>query len=74
MALNLPGPTPTMFEILAEAMARHIDPKCAGFVKVVFSLHDREQLRALMAGAGFSNVAVDQTHTTLQLPAPQDFL
>ena len=74
VVFNLPGPRPQMFAELAEALARHIDPKCAGFVNVVFSLHDADELRRLMADAGFDDVAVDRTQRTLRLPDPEEFL
>ncbi len=72
--LNLPGPTPAPFAVMSEALAKHIDPKIAGFVSMVFSLHDADELRRLMSDAGFSNVEVQKTHRTLRLPAPPDFL
>ncbi|QKK11073.1 MAG: methyltransferase domain-containing protein [Pseudomonadota bacterium] len=72
--LNLPGPTPAIFVALAEALAKNIDPKCAAFVNVVFSLHDADRLRSLMADAGFSDIEIQKTNRTLLLPAPQDFI
>lgn len=74
VVFNLPGPRPQMFAELAEALTRHIDPECAGFVNVVFSLYDAGELRRLMADAGFDDVAVDRTSRTLSLPDPEEFL
>jgi ubiquinone/menaquinone biosynthesis C-methylase UbiE len=74
VVLNLPGPTPAPFAALARALARHIDPGCAGFVHAVFSLHDADELRALVSDAGFSDVALDRSRKALTLPAPQVFL
>jgi len=74
VVLNLPGPTPKLFASFRDALARHIDAKCAGFVTIVFSLHDAEQLRELMAGAGFHDVDITKSHKTLRLPVPEDFL
>lgn len=74
VVLNLPGPVPAMFAALAGSLAEHIDPKCAGFVNVVFSLSDADELRALMKGAGFDDVEVERTQKTLRLPAIEDFL
>ena len=74
LILNLPGPTPDLFSMLAGALERHIDPNCAGFVEVVFSLHDEAQLRTLMNEAGFADVAVEKARKVLDLPASQDFL
>lgn len=74
VVLNLPGPTPDLFAALRDALARHIDPQCARFVDVVFSLHDGGRLGALMAEAGFSDGDVKRTRRTLHLPAPNAFL
>ncbi len=74
VVLNFPGPTPKLFTAFRDALARHIDPKCAGFVNVVFSLHDAEQIRELMTGAGFHDIDIAKAHKTLRLPAPEDFL
>lgn len=74
VVLNLPGPIPDLFVALRDALAQHIDPQCAGFVNVVFSLHDSDRLRGLMAEAGFSDTVVERTRKTLRLPPPEDFL
>lgn len=74
VVLNLPGPIPELFVAMRDALARHVDPQCAGFVNVVFSLHDGDQLRGLMAEAGFSDIAVERTQKMLHLPAPEAFL
>ena len=74
VVLNFPGPTPELFAVFGEALARHIDPKCAGFVNLVFSMHGDDELRCLMTDAGFEDVEVRQTQRTLRLPAPEDFL
>ncbi len=74
VVLNLPGPTPALFATLGEALAKQFDLKCAGFVDVVFSLHDADELRGLMSDAGFTDVDIQKTNKTLRLPAPQDFL
>lgn len=72
LVLNLPGPIPDLFVAMRDALARHIDPQCAGFVNVVFSLHDSKRLSVLMAEAGFSDIAAEETQKTLRLP--EDFL
>ena len=74
VVLNFPGPTPELFTVFGDALARHIDPKCAGFVNVVFSLHDGDELWGLMTDAGFEDVEVNQTQRTLRLPEPKNFL
>ena len=40
LLLNVPGPTPPFFAVVEHALARHIGPQAAAFVRVVFSLHD----------------------------------
>lgn len=74
VALNLPGPTSPVFRVLADAMGRHISPEATGFVEVVFSLHDVDELRDLLASAGFREAEADADVRTLSLTAPGDFL
>lgn len=74
IVLNLPGPAPELFTQLADSLARCIDPACAGFVNVVFSLHDSDELRRLMSEAGFENIDIVKTRKSLALPAPVEFL
>jgi ubiquinone/menaquinone biosynthesis C-methylase UbiE len=74
IVLNLPGPAPAFFADFAQALARHIDPKAARFVQVVFSLHSEEELRSLMTAAGFKDVKIAKAKKTLRLPPPQEFL
>jgi len=74
IVLNLPGPTPAFFADFAQALARHIDPKAAGFVHVVFSLHDEAELRSLMTAAGFADVKIAKVKKALRLPPPKEFL
>ena len=74
LILNVPGPTPPLFLILAEALADHIGAEAAGFVNQVFSLHDAEQLENLISGAGFRDVSVQAGTRSLRLPPPEEFL
>lgn len=74
LVLNVPGPIPRLFAVLAEVLARHLGSEVAGFVQAVFSLHDTEAVRDLVAGAGFAEVAVAARTHTLLLPQPADFL
>jgi ubiquinone/menaquinone biosynthesis C-methylase UbiE len=72
--VNAPGPEPEMFAILSGALAKHIGPDAAGFVKAVFSLDDTSALEGLFRSAGFEDVSVRAETETLQLPAPEEFL
>lgn len=74
VVINVPGPTPVLFARLADALARHVGPEVASFVHVVFSLHDAGELRELLNGAGFHDVAVRAAPKTLRLPPARDFL
>lgn len=74
LIMNVAGPTPPLFAIAEEAFARHIGPEAAGFVRLVFSLHDPGELQNLISGAGFHDVTVWRDTKTLRLPAPEEFL
>ncbi len=74
LLLHVPGPTPAIFQVLAEALGRHIGPPAAGFVARVFSLHDADRVRGLLADAGFRDLSVQARTTTLRLPQPRAFL
>lgn len=74
LALNAPGPTPPALAVLADALARHVQPDLAKFVHVVFSLHDPDELRDLLETAQFREVNVEQQSKTLRLPPPEKFL
>lgn len=74
LVANLPGPTPSALEAMAESLAEHISPDVAGFVHLVFSLHDPYELRRLATAAGFSEVHIRSSPKHLELPPPEDFL
>jgi ubiquinone/menaquinone biosynthesis C-methylase UbiE len=74
LILNVPGPTPLLFNIMGEALARHVGAKAAGFVDHVFSLHDTAEIQDLVSGAGFHDVSVQSDTKSLRLPAPEEFL
>ena len=65
LIINVVGPKPRVFAILAELSA---------FVDLVFSLHDTGELQHLISGAGFREVAIHSDTQTLRLPAPEEFL
>ncbi|HEX5052108.1 MAG TPA: methyltransferase domain-containing protein [Planctomycetota bacterium] len=74
LVLNVPGPIPRLFAVMAEGLARHIGPEAAGFVKQVFSLSDTAEIGDLVGGAGFEDVSVRSDTRTLHLPAAEQFL
>jgi hypothetical protein len=74
VAVNVPGTMPRLFEIMDDALARHVGPAAARFVGAVFSLADPGELEELLRSAGFGDVVVTTTTKRLQLPPPADFL
>ncbi len=74
LVVNVPGPSPAMFRILADAMSGRIGPKAGGFVGAVFALHDEAEVEGLLESAGFREVAVRADARELRLPGPGDFL
>ncbi len=74
VCLNVPGPASPVFGAIAEALGNHASPQAAGFVRQVFVLHDTDEVRDLMAEAGFRDIEVGATTKTLRLPNSRDFL
>lgn len=73
-AALVPGPTPEPMSILADALARHIDPGLAGFVHAIFSLNDEAEISQLFTDAGFGDVRCEFYTPTLRLGDPREFL
>ena len=74
VVLNVPGPTPPMFSIMADALARHIDPEVASKMHLVFSLSDPTKLRELLSNAGFNEIKTSLAIKSLHLPPAEQFL
>ena len=74
LAISVPGPTPPLFATMDEALARHIGPEAAGFVRAVFSLNDPAEIESLVKRAGFDDVTVRRATRKMRLPPPRDFL
>lgn len=72
--ISVPGPTPPMFAIMSDGLARHISPDAASFEQIVFSLHDADELAGLLQSAGFHGIDAQAKTKKLQVPAPCDFL
>jgi ubiquinone/menaquinone biosynthesis C-methylase UbiE len=67
-------PPNAFFDVLEAALARHVGGEAAGFVGIVFSLHDRATIERLFREAGFDDVTVRTTIKPLRLPPARDFL
>jgi ubiquinone/menaquinone biosynthesis C-methylase UbiE len=74
VAIATVGPTPPLFAILEQALARHVTPQTAGFMRAVFSLHQPKEIEQLASDAGFRDIEVRSKKLTLTLPGPADFL
>jgi len=74
LVLNVPGPTPPLFENFADALTKHINPEAAPFVHAVFSLNDVDEIRQLARSAGFTQVNVSRDMKPLRLPSAEDFM
>jgi ubiquinone/menaquinone biosynthesis C-methylase UbiE len=72
--VTVPGPKPPLFAAMTDGLASHIGREAASFGDLVFSLHDADELKELMRGAGFQEVEVQAKPKTLRLPMPTDFL
>jgi len=74
VAIATVGPTPPVFEILAQALARHVKPEVAAFMRHVFSLHEHQELHDLAERAGLRSVSVQSKPLRVMLPPPSEFL
>jgi SAM-dependent methyltransferase len=74
LVLSTPGAIQPVFEVMGEALARHIHPDLGAFLGVVFSMDDPIVVTSLLRDNGFRDVAAATTTTTLRLPPPREFL
>jgi ubiquinone/menaquinone biosynthesis C-methylase UbiE len=73
LLLSTPGRMPAPFGAIEGALARHLGPEAAGFVKAVFSLHDPQVLQTLMSEAGLKEIHVESLNKRLEMPAPREY-
>lgn len=74
LVMNTPGPIQPPFELMERAIVDHISADLAGFVRMVFSMHDPDLLVELLRDAGFADVEAHTYTATLDLPDPAAFL
>jgi ubiquinone/menaquinone biosynthesis C-methylase UbiE len=72
--ITTPGAIQPPLELMEQALVEHISPDLAGFVRMVFSMHDPEVHRTLLGDAGFEAVESRSYTAALDLPAPAEFL
>jgi SAM-dependent methyltransferase len=70
---SVPAPT-AFFDVLEQAVTRHVGAAIGLFVGQVFSLNDGGELEGLFRNAGFDEVHVRMETRPLRLPAARDFL
>ena len=73
VAVGLPGSMPPLFAELHDVLDEHLGADIAAFVDAVFSLDDPAAARALMDGAGLSEIDTVSRPMTLHLPSPVHF-
>lgn len=74
VVVTTPGLIQPTFELMERAIVDHIGAELAGFVRMVFSMHDPAALDALLRDGGFTDVEVSEYTATFDLPAPAEFL
>lgn len=62
------------FALLAEALERHVGLEASKTMRAPFSLPDAEELRSLIARAGFRDVTIHSASKTLRFPSPEEFV
>ena len=67
-------PPNAFFDVLDEAMTRHVGSEAGAFVRTVFSLDDPAALERLFRDAGFADVNVRSGAKALRLPPGREFL
>ena len=72
-ALGTPGPTPPLMAAIDEVLTDHIGRHASMFVQKVFSVHDPDEVRAMLVAAGFDDVEVETPALNLRVPPPVDF-
>ena len=74
LAIATVGPTPQLFAVLEQALACHVSPETAGFMRAVFSLYEPNEIQTLTTAAEFRGTEVRSKDVTIPLAAPGDFL
>ena len=62
------------FGVLAAALARHVSAEAAGVMRAPFGLAQAEELRALVAAAGFHDIAIRPVAGTVCFPSAARFV
>lgn len=74
VAVSTPGRMQPSFEVLERAISEHLGADLGNFVRMVFSMHEPDEVGSLLRTAGFADVATDESTVRVQLPEPAEFL
>lgn len=74
VVINTPGAIQAPFMEMEKAIVEQINRELAGFVRVVFSMHDPVAVGALLTAAGFADVSTSEYTAHLDLPEPAELL
>jgi ubiquinone/menaquinone biosynthesis C-methylase UbiE len=62
------------FMVLRDALERHVSAEAAAFMRAPFALGDAEELRRLIASAGFRDVMIRPEVGRVRFPSTEDFV
>lgn len=62
------------FNALATALERHVSTEAATIMRAPFSLSEGEELRTLVAGAGFQDITIRPVAGTVRFPSAARFV
>lgn len=74
IVLNTPGAMQQPLQVVEEALVHQISPDLGGFVALVFSIDDPDDVARMLDDAGFQDVVARTSPVTLLLPPPAEFL
>lgn len=74
VVLNTPGAMQRPLQVVEEALVHQISPDLGGFVALVFSIDDPDEVDRMLGDAGFRDVVATISPVTLHLPPPAEFL
>lgn len=74
VVINTPGRIQPQFAALEQAIVDNLGAELGAFVSAVFSMHDPDQVAALLRDAGFQDAGAAEYTALVTLPGPAEFL
>lgn len=74
VVVNTPGAIQPLFALMEQALVEHIDADLGGFVRVVFAMHDPDDVASLLRDVGLVDVTATVSTAPFGLGRPTDFL